>query len=176
MSWESFRMTICYRLTRAEVLRVFFFSLAKSPRILTIVVIVSAGPGFIWLYSRRAFSNGLQIGDIRSAVGGMASALCLLTLWIFLRAKTGERTLTISSLGILTSISRLRGEVPWARVKEVRDTGNYLLVVGHLVTPSLFLREPSTGRVIGISFWPRSIEFADMREAARLSRLQSSTR
>lgn len=70
------------------------------------------------------------MGDVISAVEWTAGAFGLLILWIFVRAKTGERTLTISSWGILTSIGRVRGEVPWAKVKAVRDTGNHILVVG----------------------------------------------
>ena len=123
-------MTICYRLTRAEIVGGFFLSLSKSPRILTVVLIVSVWPRFIWFLSERAFSNGLHMGDLISAAEWIAGTFGLLILWILVRAKTGERTLTISSRGILTSIGRVRGDVPWNKVKEVRDTGNHILVVG----------------------------------------------
>jgi hypothetical protein len=41
-------------------------------------------------------------------------------LWLFIRAKTALRTLTVAG-GISTQIGRLKGDVPWDKVKAVTD-------------------------------------------------------
>jgi hypothetical protein len=123
-------MTVCYSLTRAEVVRAFFLSLSKSPRIFAIVFVASALPASLWLWTRQQLFGELRFADTILAVVWMAVFFFLFAFWIFLRAKTEERTLTISGFGIITRMGDLPGEVPWAKVKEVKDSGNYLIVVG----------------------------------------------
>ena len=122
-------MTISYSLTRFEILRTYLFVLPRSPRILTVVLIVSAWPGFVWLSSKGAFSRTLTIGDFLAALVWMVGTFFLLLLWIYLRAKTKVRTLTVSEAGIYTEIGRIKGDYPWTKVKEIEDVGEYILVV-----------------------------------------------
>ena len=122
-------MTISYSLTRIEIVRTFLYAIPRSPRILTVVLIVSAWPGFVWVSSKGAFSHGLNMADGFTALAWMAGAFLLLLLWLFVRAKVKVRTLTISERGIYTEIGRIKAESPWAKVKEIKDVGDYILVV-----------------------------------------------
>ena len=58
-----------------------------------------------------------------------AVTFLLLLIWVFLRAKTKERTLSISEQGIQTEIGRIKADYPWTKVKQIKDVGQYLLVV-----------------------------------------------
>jgi hypothetical protein len=58
-----------------------------------------------------------------------ALAFLLLLIWVFLRAKTKVRTLSISEQGIQTEIGRIKADYPWTKVKQIKDVGQYLLVV-----------------------------------------------
>ncbi len=51
-------------------------------------------------------------------------------LWLYIRGKTDERTLTVSPDGISTEIGSLRGQIPWSKVKLVNDTSSHVLIVG----------------------------------------------
>jgi hypothetical protein len=121
-------MTIKYALKRAEVARFFLQSLSESPRILVIVALFSIWPGFVYLSSKGAFMRALTPKDGLVALAWTCGIFCFIVLWIFLRAKTGERTLTISEHGIVTEIGKLNGDIPWAKVRTVKDAGAYILV------------------------------------------------
>jgi hypothetical protein len=122
-------MTINYSLTRFEIVRTFVAVLPQSPRIFTIVFISSAWPGFVMLLSKHEFSNGLTVWDFLGALIFGSVAFLLLLTWVFLRAKTRERTLTISEHGVHTEIGRIKADYPWSKVKQIKDVGQYLLVV-----------------------------------------------
>ena len=53
----------------------------------------------------------------------------LLLAWVFFRAKTSERILTISDQGIYTEIGQIRANYPCPKVKEVKDVQKYVLLV-----------------------------------------------
>lgn len=125
-------MTISYSLTRFEIVRTYLYAVPRSPRILIVVLIVSAWPGFVWLSSKGAFSHSLSIGDALAASCWMVGAFFLLLLWIFIRAKTKVRTLSISEGGIYTEIGRIKADYPWTKVKEIKDVGSYILVVNRI--------------------------------------------
>jgi hypothetical protein len=59
----------------------------------------------------------------------MVGTFFLLLLWVFLRAKTKVRTLSISDQGIYTEIGRIKADYRWNKVKQVKDVGEYILVV-----------------------------------------------
>jgi hypothetical protein len=122
-------MTIHYSLTRIEIARTFVAVLPQSPRILTIVFVASAWPGFVFLFSKHEFSSGLSVWDFLAALIFAALAFLLLLIWVFLHAKTKERTLSISEQGIQTEIGRIKADYPWTKVKQIKDVGQYLLVV-----------------------------------------------
>jgi hypothetical protein len=58
----------------------------------------------------------------------MAGTFLFMPLWLFVRGKTAERTLTVSHKGISTEVGKLKGHVPWNRVKLVTNTGGYVLI------------------------------------------------
>jgi YcxB-like protein len=123
-------MTIKYKLTRAEIVRSFFRSLGSSPRFLAIILIYSAALGVFALVTRGAFSRSLTTRDAVIALSWTAGALVFMPLWLYIRGKTDERTLTVSPEGISTEIGSLRGQLPWSKVKLVNDTGSHVLIVG----------------------------------------------
>jgi hypothetical protein len=55
-------------------------------------------------------------------------AFIFMPFWLFIRAKTALRTLTLAPSGISTQIGRLKGDVPWNKVKAVTDAGSYVLI------------------------------------------------
>jgi preprotein translocase subunit SecY len=81
------------------------------------------------LSGRQAFSRGLSFNDLVSALLWFVGTFCFMIVWVFLRAKTKKRTLTISENGIYTEIGGMKANYPWQRLKEIKDLGQYLLVV-----------------------------------------------
>jgi hypothetical protein len=122
-------MTINYSLTRFEIVRTYLFVIPRSPRILTVVLIISAWPGFIRLSTKWALSHSLSFGDLLAAIVWMVVVFLLLLIWVFLRAKTTVRTLSISEQGVSTEIGRIKADYAWTKVKEIKDVGPYILVV-----------------------------------------------
>ena len=49
---------------------------------------------------------------------------------IFLRGQTAERTLSVNEQGIFTDTDNIDAKLPWAGVKEVKDSGTYILIEG----------------------------------------------
>ncbi len=49
-------------------------------------------------------------------------------LWLFVRGRTGKRTLTVSADGIYTEIGRIRAQIPWRQVKLVTESEQYILI------------------------------------------------
>ncbi len=123
-------MTVKYALTRKEIVQFFLQGLGKSPRLLTLVAVSTIFPALIGLEIGGGFNRPLTFVDLRIAGAEMICTFWFLLLWIFLRGKTNERTLSVSELGISTEIGSLRGQVAWSKVSRVSDKGNYVLIVG----------------------------------------------
>jgi hypothetical protein len=123
-------MTIKYALTRAEIVRVFLASLARSPRILIIVLLFSLFPGAVSAGSAYTFSRALTTRDALVAIAWTLAMFCFVIAMVFVRGKTSERTLSVSEQGISTQIGSIDAELPWTKVKEVKDSGAYILIVG----------------------------------------------
>jgi hypothetical protein len=87
-------------------------------------------PGVVGLEIGGAFSRPFTFLDIEVAGGAMIFTFCFLLVWIFLRGKTEERTLTISELGISTKIGSHKGQVAWDKVSRVSDALKFVLIVG----------------------------------------------
>ena len=51
-----------------------------------------------------------------------------MVLWVFIRGKTAERTLSVSELGISTGIGLISAQVPWSKVRVISDAGEYVLI------------------------------------------------
>jgi len=123
------QMTIKYALTRVEIVRSFFQSLGRSPKFLAMILIYSAALAVFSLATRGVFSRPLALRDVMVALAWMAGAFVFMPLWLFIRGKTDERTLTVSREGISTEIGSHRGHVPWKKVKLVTDTRRHVLIV-----------------------------------------------
>ena len=123
-------MTIKYSLSRAEIVRPFFRSLGSSPRFLAIILVYSAGLGVVSLVMKGAFSRSLTSHDVIVALSWMAGALVFMPLFLYIRGKIDERTLTVSPEGISTEIGSLKGQIPWSKVKLVTEANQHVLIVG----------------------------------------------
>lgn len=139
-------MTIKYALTRTEIVRVFFASIGRSPRILTIVLVFSLLPGMASIAMALALGRTLITRDALFAVAWTLGMFCFVIAMVFVRGKTQERTLTVSAQGISTQIGSMDAQVPWSKVKEVKDSGTYILIVGRtgnsFFVPSRAFRGP----------------------------------
>lgn len=123
-------MTIKYALTRKEIVQSYFRSLGSSRKFLAMILIYSAALGLFPLIFSGAFSRRLQVHDLFVTVAWMVGAFAFMPMWLFLRGKTSERTLTVSPDGISTQIGSLKGQVPWSKVRLVADASNHVLIVG----------------------------------------------
>jgi hypothetical protein len=123
-------MTIRYSLTRAEIVRLFFVSLAESPRVLTIVLLFSLSSGALSFVSVFGAGRALTTRDWLVAIVWSITMFCFVIAMVFVRGKTEERTLSVSEHGISTQIGTIDAQLPWTKVKEVKDSGAYILIVG----------------------------------------------
>jgi hypothetical protein len=123
-------MTVRYALTRTEIVQFFLQGLGKSPKFLALMMIFLLCPGLIGLEMGGTFSRPFTPSDIAVLGASMVCTFFLMLLWMFLRGKTNERTLSVTEQGISTAIGSLRGEVPWSKVSRVSDARNYVLIVG----------------------------------------------
>jgi len=123
-------MTIKYTLTRGEIVRSYFRSLGSSPKFLSMILIYSFGLGVLCLAIGGAFSRSLRARDAVSVLAWALGAFLFMPLWLFVRGKTNERTLSISAQGISTEIGSCKGEVPWGKVRLVENAGRHVLIVG----------------------------------------------
>jgi hypothetical protein len=121
-------LTIRYALSRLEVVRAFLIGVAKSRRLLILVLFISLWPAFVWLVTTGALSRGLKAHDIFGAIWWVVITFWALLLWIFLTAKTKERTLVISQEGIYTEIGKIRATTHWKDIKSVIDTKTHILI------------------------------------------------
>ncbi len=121
-------MTITYRLTKAEVLRSFFASIAGSQKFLAMILIYSTG-----LAAAVYFSGGRvlrSMGEAMIFLAYIAGAFLFIAFWLFIRGKTDERTLSISAEGISTQIGTLSANLPWSKIGIVQNVGGHVLIVG----------------------------------------------
>ena len=122
-------MTIRYSLTRLELVRTYLFVIPRSPRIGFVVLIICLWPGMVHIATKVLFSHSFEAGDVLYVLLSVGCVFLLLLGWVFVRAKTGERTMSISDQGIQTEIGRRRATCSWGKVKQVRDLGGYILIV-----------------------------------------------
>jgi hypothetical protein len=104
--------------------------LAGSPKFLATIPIYSASLGVFSLLLGGAFSHPLSVHDLIVVLVWMLGAFAFMPLWLFIRGKTAERTLTVSPEGISTEIGSLKGHVPWSKVKLVTFASQHVLIVG----------------------------------------------
>jgi hypothetical protein len=157
-------ITIQYALKRSEIVRFYFYSVAKSSKYLRMIGLYCAA--FIGLHLLVVFSvqRVLSIRDLLFGLLWGAGFLVFLPVWMFIRAKTATRTLAISDAGIATTIGKLATQIPWTKIRVVRDAGPYILVA----------------RTNGNAFFIPSRAFVDVdhriRFLAEMQRLTSAAR
>lgn len=122
-------MTIEYSLTRSENVRGFLRGLRTSKRLRTTAFVYSVAVAVIVSASGGAFFRPLTVKSLATGFAWALGAFIFMPLWLFIRAKTALRTLTVVPNGISTQIGHLKGDVPWDKVKAVTDAGSYVVIV-----------------------------------------------
>ncbi|MGH9595841.1 MAG: YcxB family protein [Edaphobacter sp.] len=120
-------MTIEYSLTRTEIVRGFFRSLS-NPRFLFTVSCYALGMGIVVLVSTGAFFRPLVLRDAYTLLIAAAGFMVFLPIFLFIRAKTAKRSLTISPEGISTEIGSLKGDILWKQVKVISQGRDFILI------------------------------------------------
>ncbi len=77
-----------------------------------------------------ASGRALTSRDAFAAIAWSTAMFCFVIAMVFVRGKTAERTLSVSEFGISTQIGSIDAQLPWTKVKEVKDSGRYILIVG----------------------------------------------
>src|SRR5271154_4364471 len=114
---EESSLTVEYALTRREIFGGFWRSVAQSPKFRNTVLFYSAGFGLTILILSSTSSRSVTLKGIVGAVASAIGFLVFLSLWVFIRGKTARRSLTVSRDGISTEIGRLKGQVPWSKIR-----------------------------------------------------------
>jgi hypothetical protein len=92
------------------------------------ILAYSAAIGMLSLVPRGAFSRTLTFRDVLAACAWAIGALVFMPLWLFIRGKTEERTLTVSPEGLSTEIGSLKGQIPWREVKLIAEASQHVLI------------------------------------------------
>jgi hypothetical protein len=121
-------LTIEYALTRSEIFRSYLRSLAESPKFRRTIILYSVAFGFFTLLLRVIPPRSFTLRDVISATAWAAGLFVFLPLWVFIRAKTTKRTLTISREGISTEIGRYKGQIPWNKISIVTEAPRFVLI------------------------------------------------
>jgi hypothetical protein len=121
-------VTVEYALTRPEIFRSFLRGATSSPKYLGMILLYAAAIGLLMLMLQAAVSHSVTLKDATIAAAGAIGYLVFIPIWVALRGKTATRTLTVSPDGISTEIGRLRGHVPWDKVRVVTDTPRFVLI------------------------------------------------
>lgn len=121
-------MTIEYALTRTDVVRGFFLGMSASPKYRGMILLNAGVVGALVLMERIALYRSFTLRDVLIAVAYALGVVAFMPLWLFIRAKTAKRTLTVSQDGIETEIGKIRGRVPWRKVKLVYRAGKCVII------------------------------------------------
>jgi hypothetical protein len=105
-------------------------SLGQSRRVLAVVLLFSILPGALPIISASSSGRVLTTRDAFVAIAWSIGMLCFVIAMVFVRGKAEERTLSVNEHGISTQIGSIDAQLPWAKVKEVKDSGTYILIVG----------------------------------------------
>ncbi len=121
-------MTIEYALTRTEVVRGFFLGVGTSPKYRNMILLNSGVVGVLVLMERVALYHSFTSRDVLIAAAWALGLIAFMPLWMFVRAKTAKRILTVSLDGIDTEIGKIHGHVPWRKVKLVYRAGKCVII------------------------------------------------
>jgi hypothetical protein len=126
---EAF-MLVEYALKRGEVFKGYFRAFNCLPsfrnRMLTMAVTI----GIMTIPFSYASKHKVEIVDAAFAILWAIGFLIFMALWLWIRTKTEIRHLRIDEFGLSTTIGKLTGEIPWAKVSLVSDLGNFIFIGG----------------------------------------------
>jgi hypothetical protein len=103
--------------------------MARSPKFLGAIILYSVAIGMMRLLIQTTILRSLTLKDGMNAVTWALCSLILFPIWTFIRGKTTRRTLTASSNGISTEIGRIKGQIPWDKVRVVKDASQFVLIM-----------------------------------------------
>jgi len=121
-------LTVEYALTRREIFQSYLRSLAESPKFRRTIILYSVVFGIFNVFLSVILSRSLTLGDVLGGVAGAVGLFIFIPLWIFIRAKTTKRTMTVSREGISTEIGKYKGQVPWNKISIVTETPRFVLI------------------------------------------------
>jgi len=122
-------LTIEYSLSRNEILRSFWISVAMSPKFRQTIILYSIAAGVFLLLLRVFVSHSLRWVDVIVAALWAICFFIVLPFWMFVTGKTAKRTLTVSGNGIATEIGRIKARIPWNKIRVIADTPQFVLIV-----------------------------------------------
>jgi len=125
---ERTSLTVEYALTRREIFRSFLQSVTRSPKFLGTILFYSVAIGIMTLLIRSMTLRSLTLKDAIIAAAWALGFLVFIPIWTSIRGKTAKRTLTVSSKGISTEIGRIKGQVPWDKVRVINDSSRFVLI------------------------------------------------
>ena len=125
---EQTSLTVEYALTRREIFRFFLQAMTGSPKFLGTILPYSVAIGIMILLIRAMILRSLTLNDAIIAAAWALGFLMFIPMWTSIRGKTAKRTLTVSSKGISTEIGRIKGQVPWDKVRVINDSAQFVLI------------------------------------------------
>jgi len=131
-------MTIQYALTRSEIAGGFFRSLGSSPKYRRTILLYALLPGVAILAVDGILNRQVTVQDIITALVPTAAFAIFVPLMLYIRGKTSQRILTISTEGISTQIGSIKGEIPWKKIAVISD-GNHFILVGRTNGNAFFI-------------------------------------
>src|SRR5439155_21617705 len=85
---------------------------------------------FLVVWSQLTGSSVGLVWRVCGALVVACLAMLLMALYPMLRFKRDERTLTISTSGIATTIGSLSGDVPWTKVGRIQSAARWIYIFG----------------------------------------------
>ncbi|HEY5056607.1 MAG TPA: YcxB family protein [Acidobacteriaceae bacterium] len=147
-------MTIQYALTRREIVSSFFKSVFSSGKYRTTILmycLVIGGLGALRAIESHAGTKSI----LAHFASGVVAFAIFAPAFLFIRAKTAMRSLTISSDGISTQIGQISGALLWNQVRVIHESPSSILI----------------GRTNGNAFYIPDRAFANPEQKAEFARL-----
>jgi hypothetical protein len=122
-------MTIYYSITPNEVTKSFFKQLRFSPAFRIRIFLYAGLIGLIYLLP-KLLRQAIHVSDIIVTLPLMLGLVLLLPIATRFLTKPQQRTLTIDAQGIQTSIGKQSGSIPWTKIADIVQDGEFLFIIG----------------------------------------------
>src|SRR5580765_1982414 len=108
-------MVIRYTANRSDIWHAYWYTCRHSIRMNILRLLLF---GWVFFVAESWLQGVLVTRAWRLSAAFIVASLAMLLLAVYplLRFKRGERTLTISTTGIATTIGKLYGDIPWIRI------------------------------------------------------------